>query len=559
MRTERTRSEAADLMFSDVREARARRIVADQCIHGQKAPGVSLDRVTAFVTHRCNLACRYCNGPHLRPHPRASVDQDLLRRELTPETYTELLGQWQAHGLRHIHFTGGEPTLNCHLPEFVERASRSGIMTSITTNGTASLETYRALADSGMTEIRISFDSHIQSDFDSIVGVPGTFARVDSLVRELVARRDCGQPAPFVILNACVDRFDVGLVEQTITGLLAYHPDDLKLLVVAQDAVEVRARASRDTVHRLLRAARSAASRSYPLLEQKILAMFRRNLFGLTDPDSRHVVEHCYIPLTERTLDSAGFYPCSIYLRYRGEALCPSIASFDDQQSAARKFSSEHDCREDPICSANCTSCCREFNISANRMVRQVRESQHSLSFPPLVPPEFTDARAPVVFDTISAIAATTPVHGGPMLIIRPLGMEHREEILAYVATQGLHPACLIDIPDWGDCSLYLYCKSRGTMSVLDVRKRLALNFAFRAMEPGGALALVFDPGVPVAKVHRVRADIRRWYPECMRELDWRGAVRTVTAYAVHTPDEADLWWERRVVAYFASTSPLPR
>ena len=40
-----------------------------------KLGNVGLDRITLFVTERCNLLCEYCNGPHM--DPEKSLNEDL--------------------------------------------------------------------------------------------------------------------------------------------------------------------------------------------------------------------------------------------------------------------------------------------------------------------------------------------------------------------------------------------------------------------------------------------------------------------------------------------------
>jgi len=375
---------------------------------------------------------------------------------------------------------------------------------------------------------------------------------VDRLIRELVALRDSGCPAPFVILNACIDRLDVDKAQETLAGLLAYRPDDLKLLVVAEDAAAVQGHGSRRVVSRLLQTARSLRPEGCELLERKILGLFRSNSSGLTDPDGRHLVRRCYLPLTERTLDSAFCYPCSIYLRYHGRPLCPAAAPFGTQQAATARFIRTHDCREDPICSVNCTSCCREYNVCLNRGLLEQEQQRLLESTPAITAPEASDAAVAQALDTMRAIAAQDTAPLGPFMVIRPLGMPHRDEILAYLAGQRLGAMHAAPIRDWPQSSLFLYHKSRGDGDEFAMRKRLAVNAAFSLMEPGQALAVGFEPVVPVAKVHRLRADIRRWYPDRLRLLQYNGVARVLRASVVHAPDPQDLWWENRVVRFFA-------
>ena len=186
-----------------MREERASRIVTQYPALGRiDVRELALSRATVFVTHRCNFACRYCNGPHINDSIPRETRKDFLSRRFTRESFQHLLDDWEKHKLRQPgNFTGGEATLAPDLPWFMEQAAERKMLVSLTTNGSSPPALYRRLVESGMTEVRISIDSHDAAEFDKIVGVNGAFRRVENTIRELVRLRDEEQRSIFIILN----------------------------------------------------------------------------------------------------------------------------------------------------------------------------------------------------------------------------------------------------------------------------------------------------------------------------------------------------------------------
>jgi MoaA/NifB/PqqE/SkfB family radical SAM enzyme len=227
-----------DLIFSETREDRIRAIGEMYCqkqLWNENA-STDLHRVTVFATHRCNFKCRYCNGPHMNKAISLKDKSDFLSRDLSPELFKKLLKDWHSHGLKYIHFTGGEATLNKNLPGFIKEAAKWGMLSALTTNGSASPEFYRELVLAGLREIRISIDSDDPATFDRIVQVPGAFKRVEKSILELGKMRDRENKNIFMIFNVCLQSFNLEECKNTIKGLLRYKPDDMKMLVIAEDA-----------------------------------------------------------------------------------------------------------------------------------------------------------------------------------------------------------------------------------------------------------------------------------------------------------------------------------
>lgn len=121
--------------------------------------GARIRQVSLRLTDLCNLRCHTCgqwgdNG-YLIGRPMA----DLVRSEVAPERYIELLQDLVQHGHRPgIYLWGGEPMLYRGLVDLVEAATKLGLPTSIATNGTKLAENAGRLAGAPMFLVQVSID-----------------------------------------------------------------------------------------------------------------------------------------------------------------------------------------------------------------------------------------------------------------------------------------------------------------------------------------------------------------------------------------------------------------
>jgi len=83
---------------------------------------------TVVFTGGCNFRCPFCYNAELvqRPHQLADLSSDTVLRYLEDNA-----GLYQA-----LVITGGEPTLNAEVPEFLSRVKALGLCTGLETNGT---------------------------------------------------------------------------------------------------------------------------------------------------------------------------------------------------------------------------------------------------------------------------------------------------------------------------------------------------------------------------------------------------------------------------------------
>lgn len=540
------RSEFPDLVFPDICAFRAGRISALYAGGRMTETRLDLDRATVFVTHRCNLRCVYCNGPHLNTALPEEARREMLQADLPYPLFVNLVKEWRAHGLRYLHLTGGEPTLHRDLPAMVKTAVEKGLLLSLTTNGLAEPAFYRELVQNGLYEFRISIDSGDERKFDALVGLKGAYRRVLASLEELVRLRDKQKKRLFLVLNATIGRENHHELEATLSALVALRPDDIKLLLVAQEWDEVQERPSRERIDRILVDLRQRGLH-FNLLDDKVRHLYRRNVSGLTDRYSRNVIRRCYIPLTERTIDARGIYPCSVYLRYNGPSLAPADEAFPAQQRKILDFVSEHRCMEDEICRRFCLRCTRDFNLQVNRMLRDETASRGLVRMEVEAPTGEAVAAAQEVLDCILAGEAGPPRQ---FILLKPDGLKHSEEILSYLAEQGLKPLETLLIEDWPGCSLFLYVPAEDLPRMTE--GRLLRNAAFRRWDEGRAMAVLLDPAVPWRKIDRIKREIRAWYgEERLLAVLPDGRSLELRKTPVHVPDRDRLDYELRVVRYF--------
>ena len=80
------------------------------------------------ITSNCNHKCIFCSCPW-----EYSVKKP--NAELSTDEWQQIMDLYRWHGVTHISFTGGEPTLRKDLPTLVEYARNSGYTVGVITNG----------------------------------------------------------------------------------------------------------------------------------------------------------------------------------------------------------------------------------------------------------------------------------------------------------------------------------------------------------------------------------------------------------------------------------------
>lgn len=132
--------------------------------------------VNMEVTHFCNAKCDFC---------------DFWKTErsgkVTDYDYVDALRRFDP---LCVTLTGGEPTINKHLPEVVRniKASFGFIYVGMVTHGSLlTLEKAQALWDAGIDQIAISLN-FLGPEHDAERGIPGLFDHLNTLIPAMTAR-----------------------------------------------------------------------------------------------------------------------------------------------------------------------------------------------------------------------------------------------------------------------------------------------------------------------------------------------------------------------------------
>lgn len=124
------------------------------------------------VTRNCNARCRFC----LAPPDGVSPDLETLRHRI----------DWLlSHGVRTIHFCGGEPTIHTGLPQLLAYVHGRGGKTRLTTNAIAVPDALLPVLVATDTEVKVSLHGD-REHHNAMVGVK-SFAHTTRNLRRLVA------------------------------------------------------------------------------------------------------------------------------------------------------------------------------------------------------------------------------------------------------------------------------------------------------------------------------------------------------------------------------------
>lgn len=137
---------------------------------------------TGYVNERCNIKCRYCDYWRL-PH---------YQKEMPIEAWQQaLLSLKDFVGRYVIAFTGGEPFIKPGFIDLLLWCHQHGIGVAVTTNGTAlTTKNAQKIAESGVSQINVSLDTHFSEVNDYLRGKHGLLSRVTTGIGYLREARD---------------------------------------------------------------------------------------------------------------------------------------------------------------------------------------------------------------------------------------------------------------------------------------------------------------------------------------------------------------------------------
>jgi hypothetical protein len=145
--------------------------------------------ITVDPTNVCNFNCLWCNAAYIREHRQESLSAFALRR------LADFLPRWgEGHpgfppGVEAICVAGGgEPLLNPHTPEFIDRVTAQGVQVGLVTNGTRLLGAVDALSQ--CTWIGVSVDAATDATFNRLKGLPPASTALSHLAQSIAVLMD---------------------------------------------------------------------------------------------------------------------------------------------------------------------------------------------------------------------------------------------------------------------------------------------------------------------------------------------------------------------------------
>ena len=124
------------------------------------------------VTRYCNARCGFCLAPPDGAHPNV-------------ETLTRRIDWLVAHGVRTLHFCGGEPTIHPGLPQLLAHVKSQGGKTKMTTNGISMPDSLLPVLRATGTQVKVSLHGN-REHHDAMVGRKA-FDQTTETIRRLLA------------------------------------------------------------------------------------------------------------------------------------------------------------------------------------------------------------------------------------------------------------------------------------------------------------------------------------------------------------------------------------
>lgn len=290
-----------------------------------------LKRCELILTHRCNFNCPYCRGVK-------EIDQ----RDLTKNEAFHVVDLWVEHNLQNIRFSGGEPTLWKDLVALVKYTKGRGIKRiALSTNGSASLDYYLKLAESGINDFSVSFDSCCSSVGNKMAGRKNVWEHIVSNIKALAE-------ITYVTVGVVLTEDNYQEINKIITFASGLGVSDIRVIPAAQIDKKLEG-LNVDSV----------------LLDNHPILSYRFNNFmnnkgvrGLTESDNHE----CPLVLDDMVVLNNKHYPCVIYMREQGNPIGNINGNIHNMRQERKEWMQNHDCYNDPICRNNCLDVCIDYN-----------------------------------------------------------------------------------------------------------------------------------------------------------------------------------------------------
>jgi MoaA/NifB/PqqE/SkfB family radical SAM enzyme len=165
----------------------------------------TVERVEIHITYHCDDACVFCS----EEKRMRWYGPDFERTDWLLET----LDKAAARGVRHVNFTGGEPTLHPDFALLCERARSVGMTTYVGTNGTMlAREDFARHVAPLLDEVSLSLHGPDAPMHDAMTARPGSFEFLRAAARHVRSFN----PSAFLMANIVVIRDNFKTAADTV-------------------------------------------------------------------------------------------------------------------------------------------------------------------------------------------------------------------------------------------------------------------------------------------------------------------------------------------------------
>lgn len=283
-----------------------------------------LSRCELILTSRCNFRCPYC---------RSVGGNDMPMKQAT-----DTVNLWCDDGLKNIRFSGGEPTLYGGLEKLVQLSKKRGVSRiALSTNGSASADKYKELLDAGVNDFSISLDACCAEDGDKMAG--GRKGAFETVIKNI----EWLSKVSYVTVGVVLTETNVQRTEDIICFADSLGVSDIRVIPAAQyGATLPKINVAEDVL------------KKYPILQYRESNLKTgRTVRG--NPEKR-----CGLVLDDMAVMGNEHFPCIIYMREGGN---PIGKISRDMRKERERWSIDHDCTKDEICSKNCLDVCVDYNL----------------------------------------------------------------------------------------------------------------------------------------------------------------------------------------------------
>lgn len=285
-------------------------------------------RCEMILTDACNFRCPYC-----RPL------RDDCRGQMPLERALFVLDQWISQGLKHVRFSGGEPTLYPYLTQLVRHCSENGVQRiAISTNGSANHQAYDKLINAGANDFSVSLDACCPSFGNKMAGRLNVFDSVVNNIRWLASNT-------YTTAGVVLTHDNYQEMNSIIRFADSLGVSDVRIISAAQE----------DFLLEGVLGIEQELLDKHPILKYRANNIRNgRGVRGLRDSDSKT----CHLMLDDSVVAGDQHFPCIIYLREGGD---PVGKIGPNMRQERLNWIQTHNTHNDPICKNNCLDVCIDY------------------------------------------------------------------------------------------------------------------------------------------------------------------------------------------------------